>query len=354
MRRLLGIVALLFVFAFAVLPAAAQDETLADLITARAAADSAEFTQLLAALEAADPSVLEALSDAGQSLTLFAPTDAAFDAVKAALGEEAFAALLADSAALTDLLLFHVTPGAVEYATLAGSVAALEAQPFAATSSLRVNLPTLQGQRVDVLPGFESLLIDRASLSPENADVQAANGVLHTIDTVLQPEATTIGDIIVSVAGGANGQFTQLLAALEAAGLLEALSDPDAEPVTVFMPTDAAFQAALEALGVTAEDLLADPETLTSLLQNHLVAGVVHAADLGGAATADPAPAWLAGFADDGSPLIQTVGGGTLAFQRGADGQPQIGGANIFVNDVDAGNGVIYVIDAVLQPSAAE
>ena len=68
------------------------------------------------------------------------------------------------------------------------------------------------------------------------------------------------------------------MAAVEAAGLVETLQGEG--PYTVFAPTDEAFAAALEDLGLTAEELLADTETLTSILTYHVVEGEVPAADV--------------------------------------------------------------------------
>lgn len=350
MRRGWTIALLLLVCALLALPVVAQEPTLAGLLTEAAAGETPEFTTLLTALEAAGPSVLETLSDADASLTLFAPTDAAFASYAAALGEEAYTALLADPAALTDLLLYHVSPAAITYASLNGTVAGLAAQPFSSTVPLRVTIPTLLGQYLDVQAGFESLIIDNATLTPENADAAASNGVLHTIDAVLAPETNTIGDIFKIVATGTSPQFLTLTSALEVAGLLEPLSDADAEPVTIFAPTDAAFNAAFEALGLTADEAMADTELITRLVTYHLVPGIVSGAALGGAATADPAPAWFAGLDDAGLTLITTQNGATVTFGAGEDGAPLIGGAPILINDVDAANGLIHVIDAVLLP----
>jgi uncharacterized surface protein with fasciclin (FAS1) repeats len=355
MRRWTLILIVLLASALALAPAAAQETTtLADLLTASAQAETPEFTTLLAAVQAADPAVLEALSDPAAQLTVFAPTDAAFEQYKAALGADAFNALLADPAALTDLLLYHVTPGAISYTDLSATVQALAELPFGRTLPLRVTLPTLQGQHLDVAAGFESLMIDQAALRPASADIAASNGVVHTIDSVLQPETNTIGAIFTLVAGGQNAQFVTLTAALNAAGVMEALSDAAAAPVTLFAPTDQAFSEAFAALGISADEALADTELLTNLLNYHLVEGVVSAADLGGAATADPAPAWLAGLSEDGSPLIATVHGATLTFGRGPQGEPQINTAALLINDVDATNGLIHIIDTVLLPPSGE
>lgn len=354
MRRPIWIAVLLLAVGLLALPAFAQEPTLADVLAERAAAETPEFTALLAALQAADPALLEVLNDPAASLTIFAPSDAAFAAVQAAMGEEAFAALLADPAQISDLLRFHIVPSALDYAALHASAEALSALPFAQNTSLRITLPTLQGQHIDVMPSFEALSIDRASLTPANADITASNGVIHQIDALLQPEATSLGDIVANVGGAANSQFTQMLAALDATGLLETLADPANGPFTLFLPSDTAFSAALAEMGITAEDLLADTDLLTRIVQNHLVSGRVYAADLGGAAALDPAPEWLAGFDDDGNALITTLAGATLTFGHGASGQPQVNGGNLFVNDVDGANGVIYVVDTLLQPPAAE
>ncbi len=349
MRRLLMILVLMLASSMALLPAAAQDSTLADVLTASAEGDAPEFTTLLAAVQAADPSVLEALSDFAGQLTVFAPTDAAFATYQAAIGDEAFAALLADPALLTDMLLYHVSPGLLTYADLSGTVQALANLPFGQILPLRVTVPTLQGQFLDVEAGFESLLIDTATLTPANGDIPASNGIVQVIDAVLLPETNTLGDVFTTVAASQT-QFVTLTAALNAAGLMESLSDANAEPVTIFAPTDAAFAEAFAALGMTAEDALADIDLLTRLLNYHLVSGVVSSADLGGAATADPAPSWLAGLSEDGSPLITTLNGEVLTFSHGPDGQPQIDSATLMINDVDAANGIIHVVDTLLLP----
>jgi uncharacterized surface protein with fasciclin (FAS1) repeats len=86
----------------------------------------------------------------------------------------------------------------------------------------------------------------------------------------------TIAEIVVTSAESDMPEFTTLLAAVSAADLVDTLSDPDAS-LTVFAPTDAAFAAALDALGITAEDLLADTDLLTSILLYHVIDGAVMA-----------------------------------------------------------------------------
>jgi uncharacterized surface protein with fasciclin (FAS1) repeats len=123
----------------------------------------------------------------------------------------------------------------------------------------------------------------------------------------------------------AAGNFTTLLAAVEAAGLVETLKGEG--PFTVFAPTDEAF-AALPA--GTVEGLLADPAALAAILTYHVVPGKVMAADLTEGMMAATA---------NGAEVTITLEGGA-----------KINGANIVAADIAASNGVIHVIDAVIMP----
>ncbi len=136
------------------------------------------------------------------------------------------------------------------------------------------------------------------------------------------------GDIV-DVAAGA-GSFNTLVAAVKAAGLVDALKGDG--PLTVFAPTDAAF-AALPA--GTVEDLLKpeNKDKLTAILLYHVVSGKVMSSDLSG--TIDAA----------------TLQGDTAQVVASASGVT-INGANVVSADVAASNGVIHVIDAVILPPA--
>ena len=135
---------------------------------------------------------------------------------------------------------------------------------------------------------------------------------------------------IVEVAATTDG-FSTLVAAVEAAGLVETLSGDG--PFTVFAPTDDAFAAALDQLGLTADELLADTETLTSILTYHVVAGEVP------------------------SSTVVTMDGQSVETVNGAPVEIAVDGETVMVNDatvtavdVEASNGVIHVIDTVLLP----
>ena len=133
---------------------------------------------------------------------------------------------------------------------------------------------------------------------------------------------------IVQVATEA-GSFNTLVAAVKAAGLAETLQGEG--PFTVFAPSDAAFAKLPKG---TLEALLADKAALTSLLTYHVVPGRVVAADI---VKANGATAKTV----NGQPLDVAV----------RDGKVYVNGAQVTTADVAASNGVIHVIDTVLQPA---
>lgn len=341
MRKLLLSVLVAGALLMGIAPAMGQDEpgTIADIVVASAGGETPEFATLLAAVSAADPAILEALSDPEAELTVFAPTDAAFAALAEALGEEAFAGILADQEMLSGVLLYHVVDGAVMSADV---VAALEAGEGAA------QVQTLFGQYLDIALTEEGgVTVDEANLNLEMVDVAASNGVIHVIDAVLVPETRTIAEIVVESAGMMDApEFTTLLAAVSAAdpAVLETLSDPEAE-LTVFAPTDAAFAALIEELGEEAfGGILADQAMLTNILLYHVVPGVVGSDALG----------TMLGEAEDMMLNVDTaLEGQTLMFMATEEGDVIINeGPMVVATNIDAINGVIHVIDGVLVPMA--
>lgn len=162
-----------------------------------------------------------------------------------------------------------------------------------------------------------------------------------TTTTVERATATTVsteemdGSVADVVAGSQD--FSTLLAAVEAAGLTDAVADQDAT-LTVFAPSNDAFDAALTDLGLTAEELLADKETLTSILTYHVLGEVVTSDDLATAGTEEI--------------TVETLSGEELTVIVGDAGNVTFSGqsASVTTADVEASNGVIHVIDAVLLP----
>lgn len=333
MKKFLLFVTLIALFAVAVVPSFAQEElTIGEIVVAATEAETPEFTTLLAAVGLADPAVLEALVNPEAELTVFAPTDAAFAALAEALGEEAFTAVLEDQEALTDILLFHVLGAVVDSTGVTGLFGEMM-EPGT------VSVETLNGQSVDVTLGEDDTLsLNGASLV--TVDIMASNGVIHVIDAVILPESRTIAEIVVEAAEGETPEFSTLLAAVGLAdpAVLEALSNPDAE-LTVFAPTDAAFAALAEALGEEAfNGVLADQAALTGILLYHVTEGVYSSTDVAAA---------LAEMMD-GVPL--TMLDGQEAVVTATEDGIFINEAQIVVTDIDAANGVIHVIDAVILP----
>jgi uncharacterized surface protein with fasciclin (FAS1) repeats len=145
-------------------------------------------------------------------------------------------------------------------------------------------------------------------------------------------------ETVVGVAVNNEG-FSTLVAAVTEAGLVETLSGEG--PFTVFAPTDDAFAAALEALGLTAEELLAS-EDLAGILTYHVVAGKLMAADVIAAVEG----------AEGGVAEVETVNGATVSVSI-VDGMVMLNDtATVAVTDLEAGNGVVHVIDAVILPPA--
>jgi transforming growth factor-beta-induced protein len=282
------------------------EEAMTESIVELAVADG-RFSTLVGALQTAG--LVEALQGEGP-YTVFAPTDDAFAALPAGTLESL------SIEQLTDILLYHVVPGKV----MVADALALDGQ-MADT--------LLRGRQLGISIEGETVRINHVSVVIP--DIEASNGVIHVIDAVLLPpveeameEMGTIVDVAV-----ADGRFSTLVGALQAAGLVEALQGEG--PFTVFAPTDEAFAAlpagTLEGLSV---------EQLTDILLYHVVSGEVVAADVAG----------LSGQMVDtllsGKQIEVAVEGGTVA----------INDATVIITDVLASNGVIHVIDAVLLPPA--
>lgn len=157
------------------------------------------------------------------------------------------------------------------------------------------------------------------------APTQAPQPVLEpTVVPAEMPAPQTIVDIAV-----ADGRFTTLVTAVQAAGLAETLAGEG--PFTVFAPTDEAF-AALPA--GTVEALLGDIPQLTDILLYHVVSGEVLAADVLELDTAETLQGQSLDFVVDGNVV-------------------KIGDVQIIITDIQASNGVIHVIDGVLLPPTA-
>ncbi|MEC7491377.1 MAG: fasciclin domain-containing protein [Pseudomonadota bacterium] len=270
------------------------------------------FPTLLAAVEAAG--LVDALSDDGASLTVFAPTEEAF----AALPAGTLDALLADPEALANVLTYHVLDSEV------GVGAALDLAP--------TTVATLQGGDVALTKRDDDYLYVNLS-QVVDYDIEASNGVIHVIDSVLLPPDLTPSTMTIAEIAQADGNFDTLVAALTAANLVGTVNDPDAA-LTVFAPTDAAFEALGEA---SLNYLLNNPDILESTLLYHVVAGAALTS--------------IDAIAATGTSL-EMANGDEAMISLGESGL-MIEGANIVTTDIVASNGIIHVIDVVLEAPSA-
>ena len=276
------------------------------------ATEAGSFPTLLAAVEAAG--LADALADSSASLTVFAPTEEAF----AALPAGTLDALLADPDALASVLTYHVLGSSVN------ASAALDIAPS--------TVETLNGAKVAVTTRDENLFINFAQVV--NYDIEASNGVIHVIDSVLLPPDLTPSEMTIAEIAAADENFETLVAAATAANLVGTLNDPDAS-LTVFAPTDAAFEALGEA---TLNYLLNNLDDLESTLLYHVIAGA-EVTSIDAIAAADTS--------------VEMANGDEAMISLGESGL-MINSSNIVITDIVASNGIIHVIDTVLNaPSVA-
>jgi uncharacterized surface protein with fasciclin (FAS1) repeats len=271
----------------------------ADIVDVAVSAGS--FKTLVAAVKAAG--LVEALKGDGP-FTVFAPTDEAF----AKLGDDTIASLLepANRDQLTNILKYHVVAGSYP----AAKVVAVE------------KLNTLAGIELSIVASDAGVMVGGAKVL--KTDIATKNGLIHVIDSVIIPPAQPT---IVELAQKA-GQFQTLLAAAQAAGLVGALNGEG--PLTVFAPTDAAFAKLPEG---TVANLLKpeNKDKLAAILKFHVVAGRV-----------DARSAVTAGSA-------KTLQGQTIEIGI-VDGRITVEGAHVIGSDLNAKNGVVHVLDAVILP----
>lgn len=275
------------------------------------------FNALVAAADKAG--LVPALSDSSASLTVFAPTDAAFTSLATSLGFASANAMVAalDGPTLAKILQYHVLPTKRLAADLStGSATQATLYSFEG-SAATLALDTSAGVKIT------DEVLNVATVT--SANVPASNGVIHVIDKVLVPP----GVLNVVQMAQLNPNFSTLVGAVVSANLQGALADPAAQ-LTVFAPTNDAFAAiASTVAGLTTPQL-------TTVLTYHVLGSQVLAADI-----------------PFGTPVT------TLANQDitiNATTPPSITDttatpASIVATDVRASNGVIHVIGKVLIPS---
>ncbi|WP_234736921.1 fasciclin domain-containing protein [Tellurirhabdus bombi] len=292
----------------------AEPKSVADVIV-----ENSDFSLLSAAVTRAG------MGDAlrGGTLTVFAPTNAAFQAAGYA-DAAAINALPVEQ--LRAIIQYHVLNGRVTVTDIPGSSGN---QPQA--------VQTAQGGTAYLYKGSDnSLFMNGAAVV--QADMQVANGIIHTISRLLMPPPTTNGTILGVIAGNPNltllNAAVQRIATAPANASLVAQLTNASQAFTVFAPTDAAFQAANYA-NVAAINAAPIP-TLTAVLSNHIVAGRLFSNSL-----------------TTGN--LTSVGNGQLTLTSGANGvtvrsRGITTAANVTSPNGVGTNGVVHVVDRVLVP----
>lgn len=300
MKKLMSLMVAFVLLLGVSVPVFAEDQNIVEI-----AAGNEDFSILVAALQKAE--LVETLEGAGP-FTVFAPTDAAFEALLADLGITADDLL--NHPQLAEVLLYHV----------------IAAQVLSTDLSDGMTAATVNGESVTV-DLTDGVKINDSTVT--TADVMATNGVIHIIDTVLVPdsfELNPLPETVVDIALSSE-DFSILVSALQKAELVDALKAEG--PYTVFAPTNQAFENLLEALDITATDLLNQPD-LSKVLLHHVVSGKVMSTDL-----------------SDGMEA-ETLNEEMITFDL-SDGV-KVNESTVTAADLEAGNGVVHVIDAVLIP----
>jgi uncharacterized surface protein with fasciclin (FAS1) repeats len=286
------------------------------------AATAAGLTTLLDAVTAGN--LGGALLNA-PAITVFAPSNAAFNAALTTFGAANLNQLVAKIGGIANLqtvLGFHVVP-AVAFST-----------DLAATNTFT----TLAGQQLTVTSGASGVTVRDALGNTANvttANVAIQNGVVHVIDRVLLPTITLPN--VVQAATAAN--LTVLLDAVTAAGLGSTLLN--AQAITVFAPTNQAFSNLLASLNLGSLQALINTlgvETVTKVLGFHVVPAVAFSFDLA-----------------QGAQSVPTLAGETLTVTRTGNNVTVTDKAgntfNVVAADVAISNGVVHVIDGVALPT---
>lgn len=295
---------------------------------AEVAINQPQLSSLVAAVVKTD--LVGALSDAGLSATVFAPTNDAFSKLPAPFNNATNIGAITDQAqidALKNILLYHVVAAKIMKSQVpAGST------PLA---TLKAAGPS-NDNTIFVSNARNSIVVNGVG-RVQRADLNATNGVIHMIDDVLIPAGQNIAEIAIG-----NPNFSSLVAALVKTNLASVFSGT--ADFTVFAPTDAAF-AMLPAPFNNAANISAITDQsqidfLANVLKYHVVAGNYFAYDLGQKAS-------ITTLADGpNNKLIGMMGFDSGKVKgNGNDEFIETLSANILAN-----NGVIHVIPYVLLP----
>lgn len=279
-------------------------------------ADNApDFSTLVQAVNAAD--LEDTLSSPG-TYTIFAPTNEAFEKLPSSTLKKLLNPMYKPQ--LTDLLLYH----------------ALGDEVLSSDLSDGMEATTLNGEEISITLN-PPRVNQKSKIILEDGlyDIEASNGVIHAIDTLLTP--TSYSQNIVDIANSDTDNFSTLLLAAKKAGLVDELTGDG--PFTLFAPTNDAFDKLPPG---TLDDLLlpANKKTLQDILLYHVVPGNIVSSELGSKSVSLPT------LPNGQSITVEMVG--KSIYVNGHKRK----GAKVIDVDIIASNGVIHVIDKVLLPGS--
>ncbi len=293
------------------------------------------YAALLAAATKAN--LVGALTNANANLTVFAPTDAAFNALATQLGFANATAMVTalTPAQLTSILQYHLLPSIKTAADLQSGGATQSTAytfPANATTKATLSLNTSNGVKLT------DAALTQATVT--SANLNASNGIIHQVDKVLVPPGVLN---LLQTAQVNPGTFSALGAAVGKAGtgVVDVLSGANAN-LTLFAPTNTAFGTLASQLGFADASAMVtalSASDLSKILQYHLLPGAKAAAAL----TAGPADTAYTFGASAAKATLSTTGGVKIT-------DAALTQASVAAADVNAVNGIIHVVDKVLVP----
>ena len=277
---------------------------------AQALNSSTELSQLSSVLQL-NPDLVQALSGA-QNITILAPSNRAFASVPNATLQ----GLLGNTGLISAILQYHVLNGTYRAAQVTNSSTFI---PTLLTNSLFTNVTG--GQRVNAVRRngnvtFFSGLLDNSTVS--QADVNFTGGVIHVIDRLL-----TLPENVATTLSAAN--LTSLRGAVVAQNLTDAVNNTP--NLTIFAPNNAAFQA----IGSGLANLTTSQ--ITDVLTYHVINGTL---------------GYSSGLRN--GTVLRAANGGNITVTIN-DGRVFVNNARVIIPDILVANGVVHVIDAVLNPT---
>lgn len=252
------------------------------------------FETLVGAVVGAD---LAATLASEGPFTVFAPTDEAFAQLEA----------IPEGDVLKEVLLYHVLSGKFKLSKLLRKGA----------------VTTIQGEEVTISIDEDNNIVLNDVVKLVQSNIKGTNGIIHVINAVLIPPSFTESNTIVDIAVGADN-LTTLVSALQQADLVSALQGEG--PFTVFAPTNNAFAAL---------DALPEGDILKEVLLYHVASGNFDAATL----------------LNKG--VITTLQGEKVTIRQDVNGDVVLNDCvKVSVANIEASNGIIHIIDAVLIPNS--